>query len=225
MPPISTLIILGAPDKLVSEATAHLHGWEVLNSSDDWQFQKAMGTTYAFIPWILPNMAGVEACRRLRALAPPDSVHITMLIDSDSKEERLQAIRAGADDYMLASSFSLSEVIARVTRIFPNSPTPIERRMLSRGDLFVDQDGFRVRYLEQEISLTRGQFALLLNFLKQPNRVVSRATLEAQLGKQGITNRQTIDRGISRLRKKLKSSGMPDPIRTIYRVGYVFDLN
>src|SRR5690606_14983643 len=59
------------------------------------------GRGWAFIDWIIPELSGLEMCRRLRADSRTAGLHITVVLEEDVPEDRRRAIRAGADDYMI----------------------------------------------------------------------------------------------------------------------------
>ena len=205
---------------------------------------------FGFIHWLLPRMAGIEACRRLRTLvgagaqtgigthsgSGPGRLHLTMVLESDAPADRMRAIDAGADDYMPAP-LTASAIVARIAEAPSSGDAPFGNHqrsgrtvrvratdgLLHQGDLLVDPQAFHVLHKSRIVPLSRGEFAMLVYFMQRPNRVISREALAEQTGKVGMIQARTIDRSVARLRKALESHAVPAPIRTVYGLGYVFD--
>ena len=92
------------------------------------------------------------------------------------------------------------------------------------GQLQVDAAAHRVSFDGRPVDLRPRQFELLTHFMRQPNRVHSRASLLRVLGADHETmDERTVDVWVGRLRSALHSSGAPAPIRTVKGYGYVFD--
>lgn len=220
-------ILIAGGDVSLACNLRELHpSWTVLESIEDaWQVNRVgvrACPIFAFVYWLLPDMAGIEACRRLRAFAGDDPMHITMVLDRDTPEARTRAIDAGAHDYLLPP-LSPAIIADRVTRIASPDLRPMINAVLQGGGLRVDRQAFQVRHNGKIVLLSRGEFALLVHFILRPNRLMTREALAALSGKGGVIDFRTIDRNVARLRKSLASHAVPDPIRTIFGEGYVFD--
>lgn len=176
-----------------------------------------------FIPYDLicldltmPGIDGLEVCSTLRA-DPPGEVppRILMLTARDTVEDRIRGLDVGADDY-LVKPFDLDELRARVaavSRRYAGNPNPT----LRLGDLEIDKVARRIRRGDEEIELTRREWAVLDLLTQRPGAIVSKDRLEEALYDfEAEVESNTVEVHISRLRKKLGR----DTIRTLRGVGY-----
>lgn len=181
------------------------------------------GALWVFIDWVLPEMSGLELCRRLRADVLTAQAHITMVLDEDALEDRKRALRTGADDYMVGP-LTRNALLDRVLGTSVAEPEQANGRVVMQGDLAVDVAAFQARWQGQPISLMPNELRLLRYFIEHPGRVFSRGQLITALGKQEPTvDERTVDVWIGRLRRALKSVGAGNPLRTVRSLGYVFD--
>ena len=181
------------------------------------------GRAWAFIDWLLPDMPGIEACRRLRCDPVSAQCHITMVLDGEDREERRRVIAAGANDY-LVGPLSRSVILDRV--LASAAPPVLEQasRTLACGDLAVDIVAFQARWRDKPIPLMPNEFRLLRYFVEHPERVFTRGQLIAALGKQEpAIDERTVDVWIGRLRRALRAAGAGEPLRTVRMLGYVLD--
>jgi DNA-binding response OmpR family regulator len=172
----------------------------------------------------LPNVDGLEICRRLRS--PPAYTPILMLTARAAESERVLGLELGADDYM-TKPFSVVEFSARVKAILRrverlSRPATAELQTLQVGDLFVDLNVRTVRRRGIPLGLTAKEFDLLAHLMRHPGRVFSRAQLLDDVwGTTHDAFEHTVNSHINRLRAKLE----PDPERpryvvTVWGVGY-----
>ncbi len=180
------------------------------------------GEPWAFVDWLLPNLSGLELCRRLRGDAHTEQVHLTMVLEEDDPEDRRRALRAGADDYILGPIYRQT-VLDRVLA-GQHGPREIALRALELGGLTMDLGALQVRWKGKPLSLMPNEFRLLRFFMERPGQVFGRAQLIAALGKhaQPIDER-TVDAWVSRLRRALRDAGAGYPLRTVRSMGYVLD--
>lgn len=183
------------------------------------------GPVWVFIDWVLPGLAGLEMCRRLRSDPRMREAHITMVLEADDPEDRRRALKAGADDYMLGP-IDRTAVLDRVIAVDPQQrPRAIGQRY-EVGDLTIDLVALQARWADKAVVLPPNEFRLLLFFAENPNRVMTREQLIAGLGKQEpAIDTRTVDVWIGRLRSALKAAGAGNPLRTVRSVGYVLDLS
>ena len=183
------------------------------------------GNLWAFVDWVLPDIAGLEVCRRLRGDPLTTDAHVTMVLDSDDQEDRRRALRTGADDYMIGPidrTALLDRILSFSGHDQDMAATP--GRAISQGDLTVDIAAFQARWRSRPIELMPNEFRLLRYFVEHPGRVFSRTQLIAALGKQEpAVDERTVDVWIGRLRRALRSAGVGNPLRTVRSLGYVFD--
>lgn len=182
------------------------------------------GSLWAFIDWILPDISGLEVCRRLRCDPLTAKAHLTMILDEDDVALRRAALTAGADDYMMgpvSRTAILDRVMAR--RMAEREASVVQD--LKLGDVTVDVAAFRARVAGKPLDLMPNEFRLLRFLVEHPGRVFTRSQLIAALGKHGAqVDERTVDVWIGRLRRALRAAGRGTMLRTVRSVGYVLDL-
>ena len=169
---------------------------------------------------MLPNIDGMEILRRLRALGNP--VHILVLSARDGLDDRLQALDAGADDY-LVKPFPLQEVLAR-TRALLRRTYVKKNPVMQVADLELDPMRRTVLRAGQPIELTALEYRLLEYLFYRAGEVVSRTDIWERVFEDstgGTSN--TVDVYIGYLRKKLNANSLPDLIHTKRGHGYLLD--
>lgn len=178
---------------------------------------------WCFVDWLLPEISGLEMCRRLRETPATRNAHITMLIDEDDSQTKQRALKGGADDYLIGplDAGRLAERLEQYRKMQSKAP-PAAR--VTQGELQVDLAAVLVRYRDKRIALAPNEFRLLSHFVQNPDRVYSRTALIGILGKQSVAiDERTVDVWIGRLRKALDAQGVPDRLRTVRAMGYVYD--
>ena len=181
------------------------------------------GTTWAFIDWLLPDMPGLEACRRLRCDPLTARCQITMVLDGDDRESCRRAIAAGANDY-LPGPLSRGAILDRLLSAMPGEGPDVVSRTLSCGELSIDVVAFQARWSGKTVPLMPNEFRLLRYFVEHPGRVFTRSQLISALGKQDPPiDERTVDVWIGRLRRALRAAGAGDTLRTVRSLGYVLD--
>jgi two-component system response regulator MprA len=206
---------------LAGELEAEGHGVETAGTG-----QQALtriregGLELVLLDWTLPDFSGVEVCRRMRASGI--TTPVLMLTARDAVSERVEALDAGADDY-LTKPFSVEELLARVrARLRRNGAGEEARELLQFADLTVNTAAREVRRGGREIQLTVREYDLLLQLLRLPNRVQERlALLEAVWGSPFIGDDNLLDVYIRYLRRKLELPGEAKLIHTVRGVGFV----
>jgi len=180
------------------------------------------GRPWAFVDWLLPDLSGLELCRRLRSDAQTEQVHVTMVLEEDDLEDRRRALRAGADDYILGP-IDRNTVLDRVLAA-QHTTHESALRSLELGDLTMDLGALQARWKGKPLALMPNEFRLLRFFMERPGQVFSRTQLISALGKhaQPIDER-TVDAWVSRLRRALREAGAGYPLRTVRSLGYVLD--
>lgn len=181
------------------------------------------GALWAFVDLVLPEISGLEVCRRLRVDPLTAQAHITMVLDENDPEIRRRVLRAGADDYM-AGPVSRAAVLDRVLASRPAEVDPGVLRTISLGELSVDPAAFQARYAGRVVPLMPNEFRLLRYLAEHPGRVFTRSQLIAALGKQELPmDERTVDVWIGRLRRSLRAAGGGEMLRTVRSLGYVLD--
>ena len=167
----------------------------------------------------LPEMDGLEVCRRLRASS---DLPVLFLTARDDELDRVLGLEMGADDYV-TKPFSPRELVARVKAILKRSqrftPPPCDNRLI-HGDLSLAPDSHDCRVAGQSVILTNTEMTLLNHLMQHPEQVFSRAQiLDALYGTNIHVSERTLDSHLRNLRAKLAKAGCQDAIQTLHGVG------
>ncbi|NSX55320.1 phosphate regulon transcriptional regulator PhoB [Parasulfitobacter algicola] len=172
------------------------------------------------LDWMLPNVSGIEVCRRLKMRPDTRSVPIIMLSARGEEVDRVRGLETGADDYVV-KPYSLVELMARVrTQLRRTRPASIGLK-LEFEDIVLDAETHRVMRGGAPLKLGPTEFRLLSTFMEKPGRVWSREQLLDRVwGRDIYVDTRTVDVHIGRLRKALCQYEGQDPIRTVRGAGY-----
>lgn len=169
----------------------------------------------------MPNINGLKLCQRLRAAT---TVPIIVLSVKSDEATKVQALDAGADDYV-TKPFGMSELLARVRAALRRSPETGEQDMeIQDGDFSIDLATRTVRVVDTEIRLSPKEFDLLVYFIRHAGKVLTHRTLLAHIwGADYMDQTEYLRVFVRHLRKKLE----PDPAKPRYIltdpwVGYRF---
>ena len=167
---------------------------------------------------MLPNMGGLELCRRLRREPATRRTPIIVVTARTSEADVAAGLDLGADDYV-TKPFSVRELVARVRAVLRRAEAGVSEYVDER--LSVDFARMSVRCEGREVRLTRKEFALLSALVECEGRVATRKhLLETVWGYQYGGSERTLDVHIRRLRLNLGSCG--ERIETVNGVGYRF---
>lgn len=176
---------------------------------------------------VMPGSDGLSLCRELRATSRTPVILLTLL---GGDTDRIIGLEIGADDY-LAKPFNPHELLARIKAVLRRvSDLPLQSSLqkspvLSFGGWKLDRSR---RYLESPVgvlvSLTDGEFDLLLAFAERPQVILSREQLlDLSRGRSAAAFDRSIDMQITRLRRKIEADPeQPEIIKTVRNKGYVF---
>jgi two-component system, OmpR family, phosphate regulon response regulator PhoB len=172
------------------------------------------------LDWMLPNVSGIEVCRRLKSKTETRAIPVIMLSARSEEVDRVRGLETGADDYVI-KPYSLVELMARVrTQLRRTRPATVGQ-LLEYGDIRLDPESHRVRRAENVLKLGPTEFRLLTTFMEKPGRVWSREQLLDRVwGRDIYVDTRTVDVHIGRLRKALCAFGGEDPLRTVRGAGY-----
>ena len=168
---------------------------------------------------MIPGMAGLEVCRRLRQSS---TVPILMLTARASEDDRLAGFDVGADDYV-PKPFSPREVVARVQALLrrggPSATAPATATTI--GELEVDWWARQARMAGRAVALTPTEFRLLAALARHPGRIFTRDELVARIfGPDYDGLDRTIDAHVTNLRRKLEPATEPKYVLTAHGLGY-----
>ncbi|HEX2223733.1 MAG TPA: response regulator transcription factor [Thermoanaerobaculia bacterium] len=184
----------------------------------------------AVLDILMPQMDGLELCRRVRALS--ERLPILFLTSRDEELDRVLGLELGADDY-LCKPFSMRELMARIKVLLRRAAwrtepagapgnTDSEERLLEAGRLRLDLRRYQAFWDGAAVPVTVTEFLLLQALARHPGHVKTRAQLiEEAYPNDAYASDRTIDSHIKRLRKKLAEA---DPafegFETVYGLGY-----
>jgi len=173
--------------------------------------------TLIVLDLMLPDIDGIEVCRRIRATS---DVPILMLTARDEDVDKIIGLEVGADDYM-TKPFNPRELVARVKSILRRATTDRrlpESAVIQHGDLVVDAGRREARVAGDEVQLAPKEFDLLWELLDHHGLVLTRdQLLERVWGYTFAGDTRTVDVHVRQLRRKL---GDASPIVTVWGVGY-----
>lgn len=168
---------------------------------------------------MLPGGSGLDILSEIRKRRNPAGVIIVSA--KDSLDDKMEGLRTGADDY-LAKPFHLAELSMRVYAV-------IRRREFAAGNVMAS-NGVEVNLLDKQVTvggvpvtLTKSEYDLLLFFIGNRNRVVSKSAMAEHLSGEMadmMDNHDFVYTHIKNLKAKLAAAGCPECIRNVYGMGY-----
>ncbi|WP_103333084.1 phosphate regulon transcriptional regulator PhoB [Pseudotabrizicola formosa] len=172
------------------------------------------------LDWMMPELSGIEVCRRLKIRPETRSIPIIMLSARAEEVDRIRGLETGADDYVI-KPYSVLELMARarvqLRRVRPSTIGVV----LEWDDIRLDPETHRVYRGNSVLKLGPTEFRLLSTFMEKPGRVWSREQLLDRVwGRDIYVDSRTVDVHIGRLRKSLMQNGGEDPLRTVRGAGY-----
>jgi two-component system KDP operon response regulator KdpE len=170
----------------------------------------------------MPSIDGVQLCRAVRAVS-----HVPILVLSvrDQERQKVEALDAGADDYV-TKPFGMSELLARVRANLRRISTESEpEAVIEIGDFRIDTAAHKVTVRRREVRLTPKEFELLVYMARRPGKVINHRTLLGAIwGGQSTEQVEYLRVFVGQLRKKLEpDASSPRYIVTEPWVGYRFE--
>ena len=168
----------------------------------------------------LPDMDGLEVCRRLRERC---ELPVLMLTARGDATDRIVGLEIGADDY-LPKPFEPRELLARIKALLRRASRQAKDPLLRFGQLEIDRDARTVRVAGREAPLTSFQFQLIVTLAENAGRVLSRdALMDLMKGEKLEAFDRSIDVHVSRIRAAIEDDPKkPRRIITVRGAGYVF---
>ena len=175
------------------------------------------------LDWMLPQLSGIEVCRRMRTRGHLRNTPIIMLTARGEEPDRIRGLDTGADDYIV-KPFSMSELLARIRAVMRRVRPSLVEDVIQVGEITMDRGSHRVKRAGRDIHLGPTEYRLLDQLMQHPGRVFSREQLlDAVWGSDIYVEARTVDVHVGRLRKALNETNERDPIRTVRSAGYSFD--
>jgi len=194
-------------------------GYEVTGCADGESALKAYSRELpdlVVLDLMLPDVDGIDLCYELQEIA---EVPVIMLTSRDGVSDRVEGLRAGADDYVV-KPFAMEELAARIEAVLRRRPASPARIVYE--DLLVDVEGHQVLRDGEVIPLTPKEFLLLELMARKPNRVFTRETLMSSLwpANESVDD-NLLDAHATNLRQKLEANGGRRLIQTVRGIGFV----
>ena len=194
---------------------------------------QAMPPDLVILDLMLPDMDGLEVCRRIKSQSSADqsSAAVLMLTAKGDPMDRIIGLEIGADDY-LPKPFEPRELLARIRAVLRRGsevatgggPSGASHKVMRFGSLEIDRDARTVTVASSVCELTSYQFDLLVALAERSGRVLSRdQIMEAVRGRELEAFDRSIDVHMGRIRSAIEADPKdPKRILTVRGVGYVF---
>lgn len=184
---------------------------------------RAIDPSLVLLDVMLPGMDGWGVCRTIRA---ESKVPIIMLTAKSETEDKVAGLKQGADDY-ITKPFEMKEVLARIEAVLRRSGIEPERaaRRLVFDKLVIDMDAFELTVGDKKVPTPPKEMELLYHLASTPNRVYTRNQLLDEVwGFDYFGDTRTVDVHVKRLREKLEGVSDKWELKTVWSVGYKFEV-
>ena len=201
-------------------------GYEVVDAYDGAEgLEKADDSiSLCVLDIMMPKKSGIDVCREIRKRS---QLPIIMLTAKGEEIDRILGLELGADDYIV-KPFSPREVVARVKAILrrvESKSNSTDSNVITYNGLSIDLNSYTVLLRGEHVVCTPKEIEILYMLASNPGQVFTRDTLLSRVwGYDFAGETRTVDTHIKRLRAKLNSEGLGWSIKTIYGVGYKFEL-
>ncbi len=180
---------------------------------------KAERPDLVILDLMLPELDGLEVCKRIRSDSQTAMLPIIMLTAKAEESDTILGLELGADDYV-TKPFSPKALVARVKALFRRlERRPDDATQLEYGTLILDLDRHEARVKGREVPLTAKEFGLLEHLLRHPGRVLTRdVLLNSVWGYDYYGTTRTVDVHVRRLKQKIPL--LNDVILSVKSLGY-----
>ena len=173
---------------------------------------------------MMPRMSGIDVCRTVRLTK---KLPIIMLTAKSEEIDRILGLELGADDYIV-KPFSPREVIARIKAVLRrfSEPVDVDESIVRFPQLEVNLSNYQVKAAGKVIPCTPKEVEILHMLTSHAGQVFSREQILSHVwGYDFFGDTRTVDTHIKRIRQKLPQEGVPWSLKTVYGVGYKFEVN
>lgn len=168
---------------------------------------------------MLPDADGLDVLRKLRSMPETKKLPIILVTAKTSEIDKVKGLDVGADDY-ITKPFGIMELISRVKALLRRSAYVEEKKFLTLGNVFMDDEKHAVYVSDQVCELTYKEYELLKLLMSNAGIVTARDTIMERIwGIDFEGESRTLDMHIKTLRKKLGEAG--SMIKTVRNVGYI----
>ncbi|MBR5792549.1 MAG: response regulator transcription factor [Ruminiclostridium sp.] len=200
-------------------------GYETMVADDGGkalEFYRAFRPDLVLLDIMLPVMDGWSVCAKIRET---DSTPIIMLTAKGETIDKVAGLEMGADDYMV-KPFEMKELLARVHAVLRRlGDEEVKARRLTFDGLVINLDSYELEVKGTRIDTPPKELELLFHLASSPNRVFTRNQLLDEVwGFDYFGDSRTVDVHIKRLREKLEGVSDQWSLKTVWGVGYKFEL-
>ena len=185
---------------------------------------RAIKPDLVLLDLMMPVMDGWAVCRAIRA---ESQTPIIMLTAKGETEDKIQGLKTGADDY-ITKPFEMREVLARIEAVLRRTGSTTsekQARCLSFDKLVIDMDAFALTVDGKKLDIPPKEMELLFYLASTPNRVYTRNQLLDEVwGFDYFGDSRTVDVHVKRLREKLEGVSESWSLKTVWGVGYKFEV-
>ena len=228
---MDTKILIADDDPIVHESLKiylEAEGFKTVDCYDGISAVAAADSTVSqcVLDLMMPGKSGIDVCREIRKSS---QVPIVMLTAKGEEVDKIVGLELGADDYIV-KPFSPREVVARIKAILRRTENHAAgedsgKNVIQHNGLMIDLNSYTVLLRGEPVICTPKEIEILFLLASNPGHVFTRDTLLSKVwGYDFAGETRTVDTHIKRLRAKLDSTGLGWSIKTIYGVGYKFEL-
>ena len=222
-------ILIADDDKVVHESLGiylKSEGFEVIDVYDGKAAVAALDSDIALcvLDIMMPEMSGLDVCREIRKTS---RVPVIMLTAKGEEIDRILGLELGADDYIV-KPFSPREVVARIKAVLRrmNEQSTENKSTLRFPGLEINLDNYEIRSYDRILPCTPKEVEILHLLASHPGQVFDREQILSRVwGYDFFGDTRTVDTHIKRIRQKLPQENVPWCLRTVYGVGYKFEVN
>ncbi|MEZ5404137.1 MAG: response regulator transcription factor [Bryobacteraceae bacterium] len=222
---MQTILLIDDDESLQDTITVMLEqeGFRVVQASDGTTgYEKALTLKpdLLIVDLRLPGMTGTEICKQLRSAQIQTPIIVLSAVGEEV--DKVVLLEIGADDYV-TKPFGRRELLARIRAVLRRA-SPEVHTVLRFGETEVDLERRVVKRGNNEIKVTPAEYNLLVYFLQNPDRPLTRdMILNAVWGYDSFPNTRTVDAHVVKLRQKLEpDANVPRHFTTVHGVGYRF---
>ena len=185
---------------------------------------RAVNPDLVLLDVMMPVMDGWSVCKAIRT---ESQTPIIMLTAKGETDDKVTGLKTGADDY-ITKPFEMKEVLARIEAVLRRSGTTVTKkndRRLEFDKLIIDMDAFELTVDGKKVNTPPKEMELLFHLASSPNRVYTRNQLLDEVwGFDYFGDSRTVDVHIKRLREKLEGVSDRWTLKTVWSVGYKFEV-
>ena len=185
---------------------------------------RAIGPNLVLLDVMMPVMDGWAVCKAIRE---ESQTPVIMLTAKGETEDKITGLRAGADDY-ITKPFEMREVLARIEAVLRRAGTVSAEKSARRlvfDKMVIDMDSFELTVDGKKVDTPPKEMELLFYLASSPNRVYTRNQLLDEVwGFDYFGDSRTVDVHIKRLREKLEGVSDRWSVKTVWGVGYKFEV-